>query len=172
MFCEKLVKKMFLAKWEHYCDSLQSTVSVLALQFYKPACSYYRTCTVSLHRFILDLDEGLLHLTFTETVNGSSFRIEEFAIQETFTALSTDGVVLSEKSSTVVPSHIITVNLSENALNALKADTEVHACLPVISSLFVSFTISSCNMGFLATGMSKMKCQHKKCSLCRFHCCM
>ena len=75
--------------------------------------------------FVLDLDNGQLHLTFSETINSTSFRIEELAIQSTFTALGTAGVVLSQKSATSIPSHVITVNLSENALNALKADTQV-----------------------------------------------
>ena len=91
-----------------------------------------------------DLNQGLLTLSFSETVNISSFRLEELILQDYYGDSSALESVYSLTGGNIVTrdhSDVVTIQLSDSDLNAIKADealcTAQDLCWIKFSSLFV-----------------------------------
>ena len=76
-----------------------------------------------LRYFSLDMDQALLHLTFTETVNASSFSVQEVTLQDGRTDLMNRTLTLGPPSRDLLEQNdvVITVQLSEGDLNHIKS---------------------------------------------------
>ena len=75
-----------------------------------------------LQSFAIDLDEGCLLLSFSETVNSSSLQRDSFTIQNSST-LTESSLSLNQITLELPTDFIITVQLTENELNELKSIT-------------------------------------------------
>ena len=76
-----------------------------------------------LYQFALDMDQALLHLTFTETVNASSFNVKEITLQDGRTNLMNRSLTLSAPSRDLLglDDTVISVQLGTSDLNYIKS---------------------------------------------------
>lgn len=76
-----------------------------------------------LDKFTLDMNQALLHLTFSETVNSSSFFVQEITLQDARTNLMNRSLTLSPPSRDLLGQNdvVITVQLGTGDLNYIKS---------------------------------------------------
>ena len=76
-----------------------------------------------LNEFHLDMDEGELHLTFSETVNANSFDVTQITLQDGRTDLMNRTRQLTRESYDILGSDdtVISIRLSDDDLNSVKA---------------------------------------------------
>ena len=77
----------------------------------------------TLEGFSLDMNQGLLHLTFSETVNASSFNVAEVTLQDGQTNLMNRTITLNPPSRDLLEENdvVITVQLGMRDLNYIKS---------------------------------------------------
>ena len=77
----------------------------------------------SLENFTLDMNQALLHLTFSETVNSSTFSVEEITLLDARTNLMNRTLTLSPPSRDLLEENdvVITVQLGTHDLNYIKS---------------------------------------------------
>ena len=74
----------------------------------------------------LDLNQGLVTLSFSETVIQSSFDLTKLSFQDNFASTARSVFTLTEGYLvTMMNSDVITIQLGENDLNSIKADTDL-----------------------------------------------
>ena len=76
-----------------------------------------------LNSFDLDLDKGLLHMRFSETIRVGSLVSKAFTLQSASDSTGKTGVALELKIKPTVDSEQVTLTLSTTTLNAIKMDT-------------------------------------------------
>ena len=76
-----------------------------------------------LDEFHLDMDEGELHLTFSETVNANSFDVTQITLQDGRTDLMNKTRQLTQESYDILGTDdkMISIRLGEDDLNSIKA---------------------------------------------------
>ena len=76
-----------------------------------------------LNEFHLDMDEGELHLTFSETVNANSFDVTQITLQDGRTDLMNRTRQLTQESYDILGTDdtVISIRLSNDDLNSIKA---------------------------------------------------
>ena len=76
-----------------------------------------------LNEFHLDMDEGELHLTFSETVNANSFDVSQITLQDGKTDLMNRTRQLTRESYDILGTDdtVISIRLSDDDLNSIKA---------------------------------------------------
>ena len=98
------------------------------------------TTMPSLLTFVVDMNTGILYLTFDETVNISSFRSEELTLIDAINSditnysLQYQGNIITDSDS-----YIIALQLSEEDINAIKFDNSMFT---TAGNAFITFTTS------------------------------
>ncbi|XP_062519236.1 uncharacterized protein LOC134194325 [Corticium candelabrum] len=81
-----------------------------------------------LHNFVLDMNDGTLSLTFSETINASSFFATSMKLQSVNDS-DEISVILSGRQQSLDDDYIVNLNLSENTLNEIKRMSELATML-------------------------------------------
>ena len=81
------------------------------------------TVRPSLQQFSLDMNQALLHLTFTETVDASTFTVQEITLQSDHSITMNRSIALSPPSQDLLGQNdvVISVQLSTSDLNFIKS---------------------------------------------------
>ena len=83
------------------------------------------TSRAVLTQFSLDMNTGLLSLTFDETVDASTVNISAFTLVNRPAGYTSSHTISAPSSSTVVDSHVINITLSQDDLNDIKSISDL-----------------------------------------------
>ena len=78
-----------------------------------------------LESYLFDINDGIIDLTFSETVNPSSLNVSSFIIQRSATSTVGDYYQLTDSTSSTELSDIVQIVLSSDDLNNIKANTRI-----------------------------------------------